>query len=132
MSGDGAELARVKNALAGVTSIREVRMFGGTAFMVNGHMTVAVSPRGLLVRVGPEGHDEALKKPSTRAMQMRGRIMVGYVYVQPVPTEADVIEAWVQSALRHNRTLPPKKAARTRTPPTAPKTHTTSKKRTRR
>ncbi|MBS0418072.1 MAG: TfoX/Sxy family protein [Proteobacteria bacterium] len=131
MSADGAELARVRSALSGVTSVREVRMFGGTAFMVNGHMTVAVSPRGLLVRVGPEAHDEALKKPSTRAMEMRGRIMTGYVHVHPVPTEELVIEGWVQSALRHNRTLPPKRAARARTP-AAPKKHKVTKRRIRR
>jgi hypothetical protein len=131
MSADGAELARVKSVVSGVASIREVKMFGGTAFMVNGHMAFAVSPRGLLVRVGPDAHDEALKKPSTRAMQIRDHIMMGYVYVRPIPTEARVIHAWVQSALRHNRTLPPKRATRA---PTAAiqKSHKIVKRRSRR
>ena len=130
MSGDGADLTLVRAALQGVASVREVKMFGGTAFMVNGHMTVAVSPRGLLVRVGPDGHDEAVKRPGIRAMQMRGRIMTGYVYVDPLPSDACGVHSWVQSALRHNRTLPPKKVARTHT--AAPKKHKTIKRRIRR
>ena len=124
------ELALVRSALQGVASIREVKMFGGTAFMANGHMTVAVSPRGLLVRVGPDKHDEAVKQPGTRAMEMRGRVMTGYIYVDPVPTDARTVRSWVESALRHNRTLPPKKTARTRD--AAPKKRTATKRRTRR
>jgi TfoX/Sxy family transcriptional regulator of competence genes len=114
MGSESTGLALVRTAFQAVASVREIKMFGGTAFMVNGHMTVAVSPRGLLVRVGPEEHDEAVKKPGVQAMEMRSRVMTGYVYVDPVPSDARVVHAWVQSALRHNRTLPPKKAARAR------------------
>jgi TfoX/Sxy family transcriptional regulator of competence genes len=130
MSSDGAELTLVRTAFQGVASVREVKMFGGTAFMVNGHMTVAVSPRGLLVRVGPDEHDKAMKQPGARAMEMRGRVMTGYVYVDPVPTDARTVHSWVQNALRHNRTLPPKKTGRARD--AAPKKRTATKRRTRR
>jgi TfoX/Sxy family transcriptional regulator of competence genes len=130
MSANGADLTLVREVLKSVASVREVKMFGGTAFMVNGHMTVAVSPRGLLVRVGADEHDEALKRPGTRAMEMRGRIMTGYIYVDPFPSNSRAIDSWVESALRHNRTLPPKKVARTLT--AAPKKHKTIKRRTRR
>jgi TfoX/Sxy family transcriptional regulator of competence genes len=126
MNTDGAEIARVRSALADVPSVREVRMFGGTAFMVNGHMTVAVSPRGLLVRVGPEEHDKAVKQSGARPMEMRGRVMTGYVYVDPVPTDARTVYSWVQTALRHNRSLPPKKAGRARD--TAPKRKATNRR----
>jgi len=130
LSSDGAELTIVRTALEGVVSVREIQMFGGTAFMVNGHMTLAVSPRGLLVRVGPEEHDEAVNKPGARAMEMRGRVMTGYVYVAPVPSDARTVRSWVQSALRYNRTLPPKNAARRRN--VARKKQHTSKGRVRR
>ncbi len=130
MSPEGAELTLVRTAFRGVASVREVKMFGGTAFMVNGHMTVAVSPRGLLVRVGPDEHDKAVKQPGTRAMEMRGRVMTGYVYVDPPPTDARTVHSWVQSALRHNRTMPPKKTEPTRK--ATPKKQKTTKRRTRR
>lgn len=129
MSTQGAELALVGAAFRGVASVREVKMFGGTAFLVRGHMTVAVSPRGLLVRVGPDGHDEAVKKPGTRAMEMRGRIMIGYVYVDPIPSDERLVRTWVHNALRHNRTLPPKKSARPR--PATPKKRNATKRRVR-
>ena len=130
MSAGGAELALVRTAFRGIPSVREVKMFGGTAFMVNGHMTVAVSPRGLLVRVGPDEQDHAVKQPGTRVMQMRGRVMTGYVYVDPVPTDTHTVRTWVQCALRHNRTLPPNKTGRSRL--AAPKKRATPKRRTRR
>ena len=110
MNAADRELGLLRAALQGVASVREVVMFGGTAFLVNGHMTLALSPRGLLVRVGADAHDSALKKPRTRSMEMRGRVMKGYIYVDPAPSDARAVNSWVQSALRHNRTLPPKKS----------------------
>ena len=112
MISPGEQLERLRIAFKGITSVREIKMFGGIAFLVNEHMTVALSPRGLLVRVGPDAHEDALANPGTRAMQMRGRVMTGYVYVDPAPNGARMIRSWVQRALRHNRTLPPKKTTR--------------------
>jgi hypothetical protein len=67
---------------------REVKMFGGTAFMVREHLLVAVSPRGLLVRVGPDAHAGSLWMPDTQEMIMRGRPMLGYIFVNPPPTDS--------------------------------------------
>lgn len=49
------ELAdRIRASLAPVRGVDEKPMFGGLAFLVNGHMAVAVSGQGgLLVRVRP-------------------------------------------------------------------------------
>src|SRR5262245_45782694 len=44
--------ASVRTALVGAGAIREVKMFGGIGFMLNGNLVAAVSKRGLLVRVG--------------------------------------------------------------------------------
>jgi len=113
MSAADSKLELLRSAFSGVASVREVRMFGGVAFLVKGHMTVAVSPRGLLVRVGPAEHERALERLGTRAMEMRGRVMTGYVYVDPFPDNAQSVHSWLQSALRYNRTLPAKNADRT-------------------
>ena len=43
--------ARMRVALAGTGAVREVRMFGGLCFMLNGNMVAGTSKRGLLVRV---------------------------------------------------------------------------------
>jgi TfoX/Sxy family transcriptional regulator of competence genes len=42
---------RIRLILAGTGSLREVRMFGGLCFMLNGNMVAGTSKRGLLVRV---------------------------------------------------------------------------------
>ena len=53
-------VADVRAALAEAGTLREVRMFGGIGFMLNGNMVAAVSRRGLLLRVGKERYAEAL------------------------------------------------------------------------
>ncbi len=52
--------AIVRAALAGKDTVREVKMFGGIGFMLNGNMIVAASRRGLMVRVGKDRQGEAL------------------------------------------------------------------------
>ena len=83
MADDQELAADVRAALAGTGDIREVRMFGGIGFMLNGNMVAAASRRGLLLRVGKDRQAEALVHPGARAMVMRGRMMEGYIYVDP-------------------------------------------------
>ena len=110
MSTEGDLALRVRAALHGVEAVREVKMFGGVEFMVNGNLVAAASNRGLLLRVGREHQDEALAQPGTRPMEMRGRRMED-VYADPPPRSEDAIKAWLRSALDYVQTLPPKSAA---------------------
>jgi TfoX/Sxy family transcriptional regulator of competence genes len=109
MSAETDLASRVRAALEG-EAVREVKMFGGVGFMVNGNLVAAASPRGLLLRVGKERQDEALAQPGIRPMEMRGRRMQGYVYADPPPSSEDAIKAWLVQALDYVRTLPPKPA----------------------
>lgn len=61
MAADEALAGRIRAALAGRRSA-EQRMFGGICFMVDGNMAVGTSVRGMLVRVGKEGHAAALRR----------------------------------------------------------------------
>src|SRR5215470_14582660 len=88
--------ARVRAMLAGAGAVRETKMFGGIGFMLNGNMVAGASKRGLLVRVGKDRQKDALAWPATRMMEMRGRIMEGYVYLDPPGTT----EAAVRACLR--------------------------------
>ena len=108
MSAEDDLAARVRAALSGAGTIREVKMFGGIGFMQNGNMVVAVSKRGLLVRVGKDGQHDALGRPGARPMEMRGRPMEGYVYVDLPVLTAGAVKAWIQLALTFVQTLPPK------------------------
>lgn len=87
----------------------ERQMFGGLAFMVDGHMTVGVIGDQLMVRVGREAHDDALAEPHVREMDFTGKPMTGMVYVAPGGLADDEdLAAWVGRALDHTRSLPPR------------------------
>ena len=102
--------ARVRAALAAAGAIREIRMFGGIGFMLNGNMVAAASKRGLLVRVGKERQARALKRKGARPMVMRERVMEGYVHIDPPDTGDEAVEALVAMAVAFVQTLPAKKA----------------------
>lgn len=106
---DDQELAKdVRAALVGAGNIREVRMFGGIGFMLNGNMVAASSRRGLLLRVGKDRRDAALSQPGARPMLMRGRAMKGYVYVDPPVLNEQAVKDWVRLAVAYVKTLPRK------------------------
>lgn len=99
-------LREVLNEQAGVT---EKKMFGGLAFLCQGHMFCGIASEDLMVRVGAEGYEQALLEPHTRAMDFTGRPMKGYVYVEPEGFEADEgLESWAKRGLAFVLTLPPK------------------------
>lgn len=101
---------RVRQALAeaGVEPL-ERQMFGGLAFMVQGHMTVGIIGDDLMVRVGKEAHRGALALPHSRPMDFTGKPMTGMVYVaaEGFVDEADLRD-WIQRGLAFTRSLPPK------------------------
>jgi TfoX/Sxy family transcriptional regulator of competence genes len=85
-------------------------MFGGIGFMLNGNLIAAASKRGLLLRVGKNRQNDVLAQPGTRPMEMGGRRMEGYVYIDPPALDDDAVRAGLQLALAFVRTLPPKAA----------------------
>ena len=101
----------VRSALTGIKAVTEVKMFGGIGFMLHGNLLVGASKRGLLLRVGKERQSQALAKLGTRPMEMRGRLMEGYVYVDP-PVAPDTVRGWVEMARAFVGTLPPKRKAK--------------------
>ena len=112
---DDQELAtNVRAALAGTGTIREVRMFGGIGFMLNGNLVAAASRRGLLLRVGKDRQNEALVQVGARPMVMHGRTMEGYVYVDPPALNKQAVRNWLKLAVAHVQTLTPKAKGKTK------------------
>jgi TfoX/Sxy family transcriptional regulator of competence genes len=84
-------------------------MFGGMAFLDRGNLCFGVSASHLLVRVGEEGSDEALKRPGARVMVMRDRPMTGWIQVDPPGYESDGdLKLWMAKAMAFAATLPSK------------------------
>jgi len=105
------ELAnRVRELIAAEEGLTEVRMFGGLSFLLNGHMSVAVSSRGgILVRVGPDHDAEALARPHASSPAMAGRQMKGWVRVAPEGLRTKrQLAPWVARGVDFAGGLPPK------------------------
>lgn len=92
--------ARIRAQIGLLPGIAEKRMFGGMAFMLDGHMLVGLlKDGGLLARVGKEGYAEALTLPGTEPMTFTGREMSGFVVVRDEGIETDeALGAWIERA----------------------------------
>ena len=100
---------RVREVLGRRRGVTEKKMFGGLAFMVNGHMTCGVLGEDLMVRVGPDAYEAALKRAGCRPMDFTGRPMKGMVYVSPRGHRRKAsLEAWVKMGLSYARSFTPK------------------------
>jgi TfoX/Sxy family transcriptional regulator of competence genes len=53
--------SRIRQRLARRKNVEEKKMFGGIGFLLNGNLLVGVRKDSLLVRLGPEQREEALK-----------------------------------------------------------------------
>ena len=101
---------RIRALLSAETGVTEMRMFGGLAFLVNGHMAAAASGgSGLMLRCPPEDTATLLSRPGARPFEMRGREMAGWlrVDVDGDTPDADFV-GWIQIGLAYARSLPPK------------------------
>lgn len=109
MAYDESLAARVQEILSRHADIAERKMFGGLAFMLAGNMCCCVTDRGLMVRVGPEGYEEALALPHAGVMDITGRPMRGWVLVEPAGLESDSgLDRWVARGFEFAATLPAK------------------------
>ncbi len=72
---------RIRRQLSDRTDVAERKMFGGLAFMVKGHMCCGVVGDELMVRVGPEAYEAALKEKHAREMDFTGKPLRSMVYV---------------------------------------------------
>lgn len=78
----------------------EKQMFGGLVFLVGGKMACGVLGSELMVRVGPERYDEALRHPHVRPMDFTGRPMRGYVFVYAVNCQDQAaFQTWAGQAV---------------------------------
>jgi len=118
MSYDEGLAERVREALCARTDVSEMRMFGGIAFLVRGHMCVGIVKENLMVRVGPEAYPRLVREPHAHEMDFTGRPMKGFLYVSPAGVESDAdLELWVARGISFATSLPAK-ASRGRGVPT--------------
>ena len=102
-----AELAdRIRKALGTQSGIVDKKMFGGIAFLLNGHMCCGVHGRALIVRLDPDRTARAMLEPHVSAFDPTGRPMKGWILVQPegVATKG-ALAKWVGAGVQYAASL---------------------------
>lgn len=103
--------ARVREIVASEPGMTEKRMFGGLAFLLDGHMAVSASSRGgLLLRVDPAEMARLVQAEGVEPFEMRGRAMDGWLHVTAsAVADEDALRRWVAVGTGYVRSLPPKR-----------------------
>jgi TfoX N-terminal domain len=100
---------RIRAAAAVLTGdVTERKMFGGLAFMLNGHMFAGVVGKDLMLRLGEPAASHALSRPHVREMDFTGRPMKGMVFVEPDGLNGPALGHWVAEAAAFVGSLPAK------------------------
>lgn len=101
---------RLRELLADETAVTERKMFGGYAFLLEGHLCVAASRNGgLMARINPDDAQKALERPNVELMVMRGRALEGWIMVAPqVLKTKRQLASWVSRSTAFVKKLPAK------------------------
>ena len=94
-------------------SITEKRMMGGTCFMLNGNMVGgADKPKDgtarFMFRIGKENREKGEALPLAQQMEMGGRVMGGFFFVEAEDCDDALLGRWIDLALDFVKTLPAK------------------------
>lgn len=107
MAYDEGVAQRMRELMEDIPGVSEKKMFGGIAFMVNGNMCSGVVKTELMIRVGPDGYEDALQQRHAREMDFTGKPMKGFVYVGEKGFESDYdLKGWIDCAYQFVSTLP--------------------------
>jgi TfoX/Sxy family transcriptional regulator of competence genes len=101
--------AQIRAAVALEPGMSEKRLFGGLAFLINGHMAAAASSQGdMLLRVDPADTDALVAEPHAQRAVMRGRPANGWLRIDAAALDDADLERWIARGVTSARSLPPK------------------------
>lgn len=99
----------LREHLATEPELAEKAMFGGRAWLLNGHLLCGARDDGMLVRLGKGNDGQALETPGIVPMISRGKRMQGWVRAEPMAFGDDSLRReLIDAALAFVRSLPPK------------------------
>lgn len=99
----------IRSELGGREDVEEKRMFGGHAFMLRGHMCAGSVRKKLVLRLGEEGTEQALREAHTAPMDFTGKPSRTMIFVdeEGYRSAAD-LRQWLRRAVAFVESLPPK------------------------
>ncbi len=109
MAYDTVLAERIRGVLGSRTGLTEKEQFGGIAFLIGGNVACGVIGAELLVRVGPEKHEEAMKSKDAKPFSLTGRPSKGWILVRPAGLKSPAsLKKWVGLGAEFAKTLPAK------------------------
>jgi hypothetical protein len=100
---------RIRKSLARKRGIEEKTLFGCFCLLLNGNVLVGVWKKSLIVRLGNEQGEDALREPHVRPFDITGKAMKGWVVVAPEGIcDEDQLGQWIRRALKFVGNLPAK------------------------
>jgi TfoX/Sxy family transcriptional regulator of competence genes len=100
---------RIEKAVSSWENTARKNMFGGVCHLLNGNMFCGVYKDFLILRLGEEKTEAALKLPHVRPFDITGRPMKGWVMVQEEGFRGEKeLKYWLGMAKAFAKTLPPK------------------------
>src|SRR3989337_3979908 len=100
---------RVRKLIGPTKGSSEREQFGGVAFLLRGNVACGIIGNELLVRVGPQRHDEAMSSQDAKPFSLTGRPSKGWVLVAPSGLRSPArLKKWVEMGLEFAKSLPPK------------------------
>ena len=103
---------RLHELTATLFDLEETRMFGGLAYMMNGHICFALWDDYLVIRIGNESASKLVgDDPHARLFDLNGKTMKGWVMIATDALgEEDDLQNYIDMAMLFTCTLPPKTA----------------------
>jgi TfoX/Sxy family transcriptional regulator of competence genes len=100
---------RIRSIVSNWRNTGARKMFGGVCHLLNGNMFCGVYKDNLILRLGKEKAQSALKAPHVKPFDITGKPMTGWVMVgvKGFKHEAD-LEDWLKQARAFAESLPPK------------------------
>jgi TfoX/Sxy family transcriptional regulator of competence genes len=106
---------KIRTSLAGIRNVKEKKMFGGIAFMVNEKMCVGVDKDDLILRCVPEQTEELLTKKGARIFNLTGKPMTGWLLIGPEGTSGkNNLDYWINLSLESNKKVKASKKSKTK------------------
>ena len=100
---------RIKSIVSDWKNTDDKKMFGGVCHLLNGNMFCGVHKEFLVLRLGPEKAEVALKSAHVRPFDITGKPMKGWVMVSDDGFRSDSeLKVWLDKAVDFVKTLPAK------------------------
>lgn len=100
---------RIKKIVSNWKGTHDKKMFGGVCHLLNSNMFCGVHKDFLILRLGQDKSEEALKLPHTRPFDITGKKMKGWIMLDAEGYKSDnELKSWLAEAKKFAETLPEK------------------------